>query len=262
MVPTIISALALAVSVISAVYSFRLQKLDSRRSTREHLNEAVSELIKLNAEGQSLWSIPPHQRDQLFYQRQAVIGQTVIAVSRQAVYLAEQQPDLVTDIEYYIIAQGLVASGDFMRAEEYWHKAIKAAMSPYYKIENTRMYADFLFNQGKHEAGRAHYQEALKLFDNNTDYQKFTNAFTYQMWMVSEANHRFWEEADSNYNRARRLFESISNPYAKENGLAGLERAREGSNKLRNDSRSPAAEPGVIQAIPTLRPAATPESAR
>lgn len=248
LVAAVVSALALAVSVISAFYSFRLQSLDSRRSTREQLNKAVSELIKLNAENNSLWYVPTAERDQNYYQKQGAIVQTAVALSRQALYLAEQQPELVTDIEYYTIAQGLVMAGDYSRADDYWQKAIKAAPTPFYKITNMRMYADFLFNQAKHESGRALYQEALKILNNDTDQNKYTNAFTYQMWMLSESNHRFWEEADASYHRAKRLYETLSHPSWIESGLAVLQQTYEGANTLRSASR-PAPNLALTQGV-------------
>ena len=246
---TIISALALAVSILSALYSFRLQRLDSRRSTRDQLSESINDLIRLNAENNTMWLVPPEQRDYSYYQKQGSITQTAVAIARQAVYLVEQQPGLATDIEYYTIAQGLVMAGDSAAADDYWKKAISAAPNSFYKIVNTRSYADFLFNQGKHETGRSLYQNALAMVDNDTDHNKYTNGFTYQMWMVSESNHRFWEEADGNYNRGRRIFESISNPYLKEGALAAIEQARHGSEKLRTQGIPHGQSPAPMQGI-------------
>lgn len=236
---TLISALALAVSILSAMYSFRLQKLDSRRSARDQLSETINDLIRLNADNFTTWLTPPEQRDLSFYQKQGSITQTAVAITRQAVYLVEQQPDLATDIEYYTIAQGLVIAGDSATAEEYWRKAIDTAQSPFYKITNMRAYAEFQFNQGAHEAGRDLYKSALSILENDTDHNKHINGYTHQMWMVSESTHGFWEEAESNYNRGRRLFESISNPYVKANSLSAIERARKGSGNLES--------PGVLQ---------------
>lgn len=220
-----ISALALAVSIVSAIYSFRLQRFESRRTTREHLNGTINELIKLIAEYSSALFVAQEARDYLYYQKVGTITHTATALSRQAVYLAEQQPDLVADVEYATIAQGLVLAGDSMLAGRFWQKAIESSTGEYYTIVNTRSYADYLFNQGRHEAGREHYQKALSIFGNEGDFQKFTNAYTHQMWMVSEANHRIWEEAEKHHNLARRIFESVASPSYRETGLAGLQRA-------------------------------------
>jgi hypothetical protein len=181
-----ISILALGVSVISAIFSYRLQSLavrlqslDSRKSSREQLNSVINELIKLNAENNSLWLTPLELRNVSYYQRVSTITQTAVSLSRQAVYLAEQLSRLVTDVEFITIAQGLVISGDTILAENYYLMAIDSSTSSFYKVNNTRIYADFLFNQGKHEQGRDLYESALKEFGNNTDWEKMINAHTY-----------------------------------------------------------------------------------
>ena len=115
MMETVISVLALVVSVISAVFTFRLQKLDSRRSTREKLSEAVSELIKLNAENNVAWFVAQELRDNLYYQRLSTITHSAMSLSRQAVYLVEYEPNLVTDVEY---ATGL------MKIWFHWHRIL------------------------------------------------------------------------------------------------------------------------------------------
>lgn len=222
----VISALALGVSIVSAVFSFRLQTANNNRSTREQLNETVRELIKLNDENNALWAVDPAQRDVSFFRRAGTIAQTATSLSRQAVYLAESVPKLVTDVEFVMIAQALALAGDQLNADAYWQKGIEASPNEYYRIANIRGYADFLFRQGKHELGRSKYQQALKIFDNDTDFKKFTNAFTYQMWMVSEVANGFREEAEGCYSRAKHIFESISHPFSKEAGLKGLENMR------------------------------------
>jgi tetratricopeptide (TPR) repeat protein len=230
MAEIIISSIALVVSILSAIFSFRLNKIDSRRSVREQLNRTVGELIKLNAENNAMWFVPAGQRDHLYYHKLGTISQTSASLSRQAVYLAEHDPDLVSDVEFATIAQGLVIAGDQLQAEAFYEKAIKASPSPYYKVVNTRVYADFLFRQGKYQMGRNTYQQALGVLNDDSEFTKYTNGFTCQMWMVSEFNSRFEEEAERYYNQARRLFEKLSNPVFKESIIRGLEKAREGSS--------------------------------
>ncbi len=113
-------------------------------------------------------------------------------------------------------------------SDTFWQRAIKAAPSDFYRIINTRGYADFLFRQGRHEQGRRSYQQALDILNNDTDFNKSVNGYTYQMWMVSEAAHRFNEEAETYYTRAKRLLDSVSHPVMKQNDLNRLEKAREG----------------------------------
>jgi hypothetical protein len=217
-----ISALALTVSIISAAFSYQLQSIDSKRATREQLSNVSSELIGLTREAAQMYQVPVEEHDSLYYQKLSSITHSAMLLSRQAIYLAEEQPNIVTDVEYLTIASGLVLAGD-LRANDYWQRAIKAAPTPYSEMVNTRAYANFLFNQGRHESGRIHYQKALNLMDNNTDLNKYNNAYTYQMWMYSEATHHFPEESNRNHIMAKRIYETISRPILKQQGLAGLE---------------------------------------
>jgi tetratricopeptide (TPR) repeat protein len=190
----------------------------------------VGELIKLNAENNAMWFVPAERRDLLYYQKLGTISQTSASLSRQAVYLVEQDIDLVNDVEFAIIAQGLFIAGDQLQAEAFYEKAIKASPSPYYKVLNTRAYAGFLFHQGKYQMGRNTFQQALEILSDDSEFTKYTNGFTYQMWMVSEFNSHFGEEAERYFNQAKRLFEKVSSPVFRESVIRGLEKAREGSS--------------------------------
>jgi len=229
-----ISVLALVLSVTSATISFQLQKADSQRTAREQLSNTVTELIDLNAKNATFWSTPEEQRDNLYYQQLSIISQKAASFSRQAVYLANSNPSIVTDVEYVTIAQGLVIVGDNLLAESYWRKAVEASPSNFYKVINLRGYADFLFRQGNQELAREKYREALKIFNNDTDYNKATNGYTYQMWMNNEFQSGFPQEAEKLFKRAKILYESISNLFAKNHGLANLHQAKMAIPPLKN----------------------------
>lgn len=222
---TVISVAALVVSIVSAIFSLRLQSIDANRSTRDQLSSTIRELIRLNSENSALYFVPQAKRDSRFYQAYSTIMETAAVLSRQAVFLAEQRRELVSDVEFGTIAQGLVLAGDILLADTYFQRAIEKSANAFYKVVNTRSYANFLFNQGKHQQGREFYQKALDIVTNDSDFHKSTNAYTYQMWMVSEANHRMWEEAERNYLLAKRLFESLANPVARDSALRALELA-------------------------------------
>lgn len=220
-----LSLVALLVSVLSATISYQLQKSDSQRSARTQLNNSINELINLNARNNALWNVPEEARDIGFYQQLSTNSQTAASFTRQAVYLAEKNPELVTDIEFSNIAMGLVIVGDTTLAETYWQKAVDASPSDFYAVVNLRGYADFLFREGNHEKARDSYRKALKVFNNDTDKNKATNGYTYQMWMASERTAGFLEESMQHYERAKNLYESISFTLMREHNLGGLSRA-------------------------------------
>lgn len=228
MIEIVVSVVALVVSIMSAMFSFYLQKIESRRSAREQINKTISELIKLYVENSAAWYTPQESRDWKYYQSLGANGQSMRALCRQAVYIAEQEPVLVTDVEFAMIALSLSIIGDPLLADHYWKKSIERSNTEFFKIENTRGYADFLFRLGKHEMGRNYYRKALEIFDNDTDFHKHTNAYTHQMWMVSEMGNGFSENANDRYIESSRIFRSISHPVTVQSGLNGLEIARQG----------------------------------
>lgn len=223
---TVISAIALAVSIMAAIFSFKLQKSDRRRSLREQLSKTVFELIQLNAKSRLLSHVPQELRNPVYYHESHTNAHVAASLTRQAVYMVEQEPTLVTDVEYATIAQNLWISGNQLLAEEFWKKGIQASPNKYFKNINTRGYADFLFQVERQELGRKQYQQALDLLDNDTDFNKYANAYTHQLWMRSEASNGFDENADIHYGCAKQLFQSVSHPRRKQEGLTGLEQLK------------------------------------
>jgi tetratricopeptide (TPR) repeat protein len=224
----ILSASALLLSLVSTVLTLRLQIRSTRNTIHDQLGELTQELINVIAENSIIWSQEPSKRDALFYSKTSNISYKLSALARQAVYLMNQDSMLVSDLQYSIVANALSIVGDFPLAESLWKKAIDESPNEYYKIINKRSFANFQFNQGRHEAGRKQYEEALQIWDNSTDFNKFTNGYSYQMWLVSEissfsaANN----ESEIYYKRAKSLFESISNVAMRNHALSGLENAR------------------------------------
>ncbi|NMW22341.1 MAG: tetratricopeptide repeat protein [Chlorobiaceae bacterium] len=219
---TSLSALALIVSVVSATFTFK----DSKRTDREQLSKAVSELIGLNQKNITWSNIPLDKRDPSYYNEGSILTQTVASVTRQAVYLINNDPEIVNDVDYVTIAQGLFIVGDYQLSDNYRQKAVDASPSDLYKIFNLRGYADFLFSQGKFEQAREKYRLALKIFNDDTDFNKTTNCYTYQMWMVSEFSKGFKSNAENNYQNALRTCNRISDQNVKSYSLNMLNNAR------------------------------------
>lgn len=222
----ILSMVAIVISLVSATVSIYQQDSSSKRAAREHLSVAVAKLIDLNTRNTMLQGTPPELRDAHFFQQSSTNSQTAASITRQAVFLVDQYPGVVTDVDYVSIAQGLMIVGDFELADQYMRTAIDKAPSDFYRVINLRGYGQFLFGQGRHEAGRKMYADALKIADNDTDFNKNTNGYTYQMWMASEAQNGFEQEAERYYQRAKSLFNSISIDPWRESTLKGLYHAR------------------------------------
>ena len=223
---SVLSAIAIIVSVASALIAYSLQKSDSQRSAREQLSKSVAELINLNSKNYHIWSTAPEHRNANYYQEISAISQIAASMTRQAVFLVDSFPDMVTDVDCVAIAQGLTLVGDNVLADTFMQHAISKSPSDFYRIINLRGYADFLFRQGRHEPAREKYQEAVKIFDNDTDFNKATNGYTYQMWMSSEFYSGFASESESHYQRALGIYNSISNQMMKAYNINSLGQAR------------------------------------
>ncbi len=226
-ISTIVSAAAIIVSLVSASIAYSLQRSDSKRSAREQLSKSVAELINLNSKNYSTWSVEPEKRNAAYYQELGLISQIAASLTRQAVFLVNSFPQMVTDVDYVAIAQGLMIVGDNVLADTYMQNAISVSPSDFYRIINLRGYADFLFRQGRHEPAREKYQEALGILDNHTDFNKATNGYTYQMWMMSEFYNGFPAESDAHYQRAIGIFNSISNQYTKAQSISNIRQAKD-----------------------------------
>lgn len=169
-------------------------------------------------------------------------------LTRQAVYLINEEPNLVHDVEYSAVAQGLQVAGDLVLAEEYWKKSIDKASSDFIKTVELRGYAIFLFSLGKYEEGRTQYALAVKVTPSSTDEEKAKNSQTHITWMESEALNGFEEDAAKQYNRAKALIEKISSEPLRN---LGLERLEQTHNRIKSIQRPLVGlEPGAFPSPP------------
>lgn len=225
-VATILSGIAIIISIISAIASFSQNESNSERTVRDQLTATVSELIKLNSSNARLLATPRNQQDMMYFQEMSTNSQMAASITRQSVFLVEKHPKVATDVDYVAIAQGLMIVGDNVLADTFMRTAIDKSPSDFYKIINLRGYASFLFGQGKHELGRNMYKKAVEIFDNDTDFNKQTNAYTYQMWMNSEGWSGFPQESEIFYQRAINIAKSISVEPMKQNILRGINQTK------------------------------------
>jgi len=137
-----------------------------------------------------------------------------------------QPPEVVVDVEFANLAQATELVGDYPEAEEYWQKAIAASPTAYYTIINKRGYASFLVRNGEHQKGRKVFEDALAIWPNTTDYNKFVNGFTYQFWAGAETTIPGRGRADNLFKEANDIYDTISNAVLKANVRRNLNYAR------------------------------------
>lgn len=218
------SAFAIVISILAFTVTTRLKRFEMQRSTRDQLNKLISEMLSSAARDQEILKTAPGMRpspQQLMFA--SISAQRHSALARQADYLAQQEPSLVTDVEWATIAQAFSSVGDFSRAEERFQRAISAAPDEYYRVLNIRGLADMLFHCGRLEEGRKYYQNALSVLPDTTDNNKITNLSSLDMWLINELSAGQAQEADRIYEKASNLCSTIGNAILRTRTLNHLE---------------------------------------
>jgi tetratricopeptide (TPR) repeat protein len=182
-----ISVAAFALSLIAAVLTLQRKRLEEERTQRVLLSEAIGKIIAGRSEHAKFYAEHPDadQNNAM----SAVIGMynyQINTFARLAVYIAEKIPQLVSDIEYSIIADAFGWTGDQTQALKLWEITINRSKDNYYAMLNRRTFANYLFRIGNVGGGREQYKIALSLSPPNDDYSKFTTGWIYGMWGYDE----------------------------------------------------------------------------
>jgi tetratricopeptide (TPR) repeat protein len=230
-----ISLVAAAISICSFVYSWHQKSSESNRTARTQLTDLISKLDSVFAEFDKLmFENADKSADPYFVGRRSFLNGQKRFLARQAVYLMDQIPDLVTDFEYNRVADAFSSVGDYRLSDKYYVKAIEATdnvedpdTKAYYASMSMRAFARSLFEQRLIEEGRKRYQESLDLIRPDTDLNRYNNAETHQRWALAEADVLEWNEAEDHINKARSFYQSIVNRGRRAQGLANLAKIEE-----------------------------------
>jgi tetratricopeptide (TPR) repeat protein len=141
-----IAVLAFLVSAVSTAITIVRGRREKQRAIRNDITNVLSQIVENSLENARLFN--ESQGQSPFYQRaSAILNQRNTFLLHQGVYLSEQLPELVTAVEYNTLAVAHADSGDLLRAESYYEKAIVASRDDYYRSIATRSLAVFLFQQ-------------------------------------------------------------------------------------------------------------------
>lgn len=218
-----ISSIALIVSLIA----IRRGNIDSRRTLRAQMNNVVDQMSKVVLEYSKLLALPTSTDEEVNNRssRSRVIVQDAFYLSTQADSLIKQQPAIMGANDYFITAHVHFLAADWTSANTYWEKAIKKSKhgSEFSQVIITRGYADVLFQQGRYDEGRHYYKAALEILDDTSDRNKSINGYTSRLWWLSEShNVLYGVSSEEHYKKAKTIYESISNPHMKRDGLTLL----------------------------------------
>jgi len=160
--------------------------------------------------------------DPYFVGRRSFLNGQKRFLARQALYLMDYVPDLVTDFEYNRVADAFCSIGDYDQANDLYKQSIEAAKQPNYKANCTRAYARCLFGQGRINEGRANFKDAVLLISPTSDVNRFHIAETFQRWAIVEADSHNWKEASVLVNNSRETYLKLIGKRQRDEGLANL----------------------------------------
>lgn len=222
-----LSTLALTLSLFATGWSILQGRYEQQRLLRSQLSEVLMRIVSTDVEQMKL----PHDlKDQAYVQNISnALGYQHNFLLRQAMFLADQIPALVTDVEYNTIAVGNQSSGDFLNAEKYFKRSIDVAPNAQYQSVALGSYANFLFLTHRFEEARKEYQMALSALVGNDNSTRYGRGLLYQEWAGDELN------LANSATRSLELFESARNEFngidvepMKRSALQSLQAAEEG----------------------------------
>jgi tetratricopeptide (TPR) repeat protein len=218
-----VSIMAFVLSLFATVLGELRAKADQQREVRSQLTEVLRGLMSLQVEHAKLVH---ESREDPMYQTagRAALGQQNGFLLDQAVYLADQIPQLVTAYEYNTIAVSSFNAGNPLVAERYYRKAADVAHAPIYKAQAIRSYAAYLFSQRRFAEGREQFEKALRQVRDDSNLTHQTNGMTYQLWAWNEKHlAHAGTQAQGLYAKAGEAFRRINVDFLRDSMIQQLE---------------------------------------
>ena len=227
--------LTLGVSLITlcfSLYAILKKKREEERTIRNQLTDIIGKLNDVATEHDTLiYETKDKKRDDYTQRIFMRLGDRTRFLLRQTIFLIKKIPNLVTDMEYVVVAFTSAEIGDLVNADDYWQKAIAVASNSIQKGEHLSAYARFLFNQGDIEEGRMKFQQSIETFKDKVEVK--TQARKDLILSYLGEIHARWARAEAEYapqdgkvkrhlDESRKFYEAIRNQSHKKDGLNNL----------------------------------------
>ena len=218
-----VAAAAFLLSLISTTITLIRGRREKQRAIRNEITNVLSQIVATALENAKLYQESNETPTPYFQAVSSILNQRNAFLLNQAVFLADQVPDLITAVEYNTLAAANANAGDLFTAGKFYRKAIEASKEAFYKGMAMRSYAGFLFTQRDLEAGRQNFANAIRLFAGENNQARYTRGYTYQMWSWNELfNAESVEMARQRFANAEAEFHSIDNDKLEHDSIAGL----------------------------------------
>jgi tetratricopeptide (TPR) repeat protein len=218
-----VSTLAFGISVLTLSQKTN----ESKVGLRKQLTDILEKLHETNVENTK--ANDPNFRSSYPQNYGRLISDRRRFLVRQAKYISEQIPILVSPYEMMFIAVGLEDIDDASEADKWFQRAIRKASTEFDKVIVRRQYGRSLFRNGQFVDAREQYKAALNIFRHTSDKHLIYQGDTYERWAGMEADCGDPREASRLYDRAILEYERIRADGLRERQL---QRAREASAKL------------------------------
>ena len=208
-------------------------QFERRIALRSELTSLLSRIIRGQLDNAKL--LKDHSGDAGYVQTvSSTLNQENAFLLSEATLLIEQIPDLVGSVEYNTLAVSLFNTGDLIRAEAYYRRALQATGGASQLTASQRSFAQFLFSIGRLSEARALFQAALEDLPEGDPMTPQINGYTLQGWAWNEANNGDTQLANELFDRAQEQFNHVDNRMLREQLLAGLAAARGGNAPARS----------------------------
>jgi hypothetical protein len=223
---SVISVLAILISVFTFAYSQIGQHAEEIRSKKKELRETLAALIDLREDFQTrIGSITdPQSRESA----SVMLNNKRLIHLEAADSLVTQIPDYVSWAEYLFLAYEYQADSNFAEAEHYYQEAIDAGRTAVGKISSIRALAALYFSPGPLRdfgKGRKYFGDALEVVKNPSDpYMVYTLGYSYEQWGLYELWNGFQMEGNQMIERARKYYLDLPDSPLKKQALDLLDR--------------------------------------
>ena len=191
-----------------SILTYRQKSGESRLSLRKQLTELLEKLTDLNLEAgkyrNKKTDYPTNYLGLLNDQRRFFI--------RQAEFVAEQIPALVSPYEYLVLAGAFDETDDTPQADKYFNLAIASTSKKFDQGIATRGYGRFLFVQGNLQEARLKIEAAIQCFVGEDDRSLIYTANSYERWAALEDEWGDPLERLRLLGKAIEFYDKLSNP--------------------------------------------------
>jgi hypothetical protein len=228
----VLSGLALVISLISAWFSAKRQKIDSERQFRGRLTDIGVAMIDSVLKIQKLDAIPYTDRSADHLHERGIELQRTVALARQADRLITKDAEkLLTDVDYLTLAQAFAMDGDTFLADRYWARTLRASQRPLHSATNKSNYAWYLFSTNRPDDARSQYESAVidltNSIESEGDWKYLQIGWFYEGWMRMEAQFGFADDASVVRERARDAYAQIVDERERTSRISSLDESFE-----------------------------------